>query len=79
MPTYSSNVHKLAEIQVVDCWDKPEISSCGGAGQIIIIFVQWKNGRSVFVMKTKVQSNLHHVAHHYCAAMLYHRVWYDSV
>jgi hypothetical protein len=40
LPTYSFNVHKLAEIQVVDCLDKPEISLCGGAGQIVIIFVQ---------------------------------------
>ena len=40
LPAYSFNVHKLAEIQVVDSRDKPEISLCGGAGQIIIIFVQ---------------------------------------
>ncbi len=40
LPPYSFNIHKLAEIQVVDCRDKPEISSGGGAGQIIIIFVQ---------------------------------------
>ena len=40
LPMYSFNIHKLAEIQVVDSRDKPEISLCGGAGQIIIIFVQ---------------------------------------
>ncbi len=40
LPMYSFNIHKLAEIQVVDSRDKPEISSCGAAGQIIIIFVQ---------------------------------------
>ena len=39
LPKYSFNVHKLAEIQVVDSRDKPEISLRGGAGQIIIIFV----------------------------------------
>ena len=78
LPTYSFNVHKLAEIQVVDCRDKPEISSCGGAGQIIIIFGN-KNGHGVFMMKKWAQGNLHHAAHHYCAAMFYHRVWNDTV
>ena len=67
LPTYSFNVHKLAEIQVVDCRDKPEISSCGGAGQIIIIFVQWKMGCGVFVMKKRARGNLRHATHHYCA------------
>ena len=38
-----------------------------------------KNGRSVFVMKKWAQGNLPHATHHYCAAMFYHRVWYDTV
>ena len=79
MPSHSFNVHKLAKIRVVDNWDKPEISLCGGADQIIIIFLQLKNGRGVFVMKKWAQGNLHHVAHHYCAAMLNHKLRYDTV
>ncbi len=31
------------------------------------------------MMKKQAQGNLHHAAHHYCAAMVYHRVWYSMM